>query len=563
MRELLPALPWELIHAYNTPAHASVTTFEFDSPLPWLMLVTFEPDSSVGTVAHEVFHLTHRVMEFTRAEFSHEPYAYLYQWLFRTILMITHEHPDPECLIATEDKDAGNITWLNTEHDLGLTPLSVLNKTIEEHLQQTTNHQPPSPIRKCNMSNNTSETNKPSVWSRIRTTCLNTSEHRAFMFACSAFFVILTRVIRHPEGLLDANRHAFSGCLGDPSTLALFMDAFGYYLAVSVKAVFFSIFFTAFAGVVFFVLDSCVSNAVGFCKGTADLCVYAYKNVTTPSQKRKRPVVTSYDIETKPRSLLTRIRDRVLCSTAWVIERMWFMVLMNFLVSVLAAGIMYVISAPKVCYAQSTLGYSIGIYCVLFIGLMFVPIQVVLSMSFNDYTKHRNIRERMSFLVASAYTRAHMVDHSLTRSYMPEPRSTEQYGFYYSLCIENLDDHMVVLRWYRPLALIKDTKYNCPAQLFVTLDAWNSVLRFVVDPAYPYTGEFTEKTVNVHDITTEQLFQIMHEFQDAVDRLHRAYIEEQAMAEEADTYVDPDEEDAESDDDEDDSETDSETTESA
>lgn len=139
MRELLPALPWELVHAYNTPAHASVTTFEFDSPLPWLMLVTFEPDSSVGTVAHEVFHLTHRVMEFTRAEFSHEPYAYLYQWLFRTILMITHEHPDPECLIATEDKDAGNITWLNTEHDLGLTPLSVLNKTIEEHLQQTIN----------------------------------------------------------------------------------------------------------------------------------------------------------------------------------------------------------------------------------------------------------------------------------------------------------------------------------------------------------------------------------------------------------------------------------------
>lgn len=393
------------------------------------------------------------------------------------------------------------------------------------------------------MSNNTSETNKPSAWARIRTSCLDTSDHRALVFVCLAFFVILAWVILHPEGLLDANRHAFSGCLGDPSTLALFMDAFGYYLAVSTKAVFFSIFVTAFASVVFFVCDSCITNAVGFCKGTVEICAHVYKDVTTPS--RKRPVVTSYDIETKRRSLLTRIQDRVLCGIAWVIERMWFMVLMNFLVSVLAAGIMYVISAPKVCYAQSTLGYSIGIYCVLFVGLMFVPIQVVLSMSFNDYTKHRNIRERMSFLVASAYTRAHMVDHSLTRCYMPEPRSTEKYGFYYSLCIENLADHMVVLRWYRPVALIRDTKYNCPAQLFVTLDAWNSVLRFVVDPAYPFANELTtEKTVNVHDITTEQLFQIMHEFQDIVDRRHRAYIEERAMAEEADTFADvgPDDE---------------------
>jgi hypothetical protein len=133
--KLLPGIPWELIRSSDNSADASVITFEFDSGLPWLMIVTASPDSDVSSIAHEVFHLTHRVMQYIRAdEFSHEPYAYLYHHLFENILMITHEKSSERVDFCDDSRDLEMIEYLNSEHDLQLKPLNELNKLIMENI---------------------------------------------------------------------------------------------------------------------------------------------------------------------------------------------------------------------------------------------------------------------------------------------------------------------------------------------------------------------------------------------------------------------------------------------
>lgn len=131
---LLPAIPWDLLRDHDTSANASVITFEFDSELPWLMIVTAEPNATVETIAHEVFHLTHRVMQYIRAEFEHETHAYLYGFLFRTLTSVTHGGSSERFDFDDRSHDLEMIEFLNAEHSLALTSMTKLNNVIDENV---------------------------------------------------------------------------------------------------------------------------------------------------------------------------------------------------------------------------------------------------------------------------------------------------------------------------------------------------------------------------------------------------------------------------------------------
>ena len=135
IKALLPAIPTDLLRRYDTSAHASVIT-NLRSELPWLVFVTAEPDATLVTIAHEVFHLTHRVMEYVKADFEHETHAYLYEFLFRTISLVTHEKSDIRVGFDDHSMDSDMIEFLNSEHNLGLTSMTRLNKIIEDYLHE-------------------------------------------------------------------------------------------------------------------------------------------------------------------------------------------------------------------------------------------------------------------------------------------------------------------------------------------------------------------------------------------------------------------------------------------
>jgi hypothetical protein len=133
--KLLPAIPLEHLMFANTPAHASVITMEADSNLGWLMFLTASPSSDVACIAHEVFHLTHRILEYVNSDFSHEPYAYLHQYLFHKVTSITHNQPEAPVAFTDTTQDMELITWLNNQDDLCLEPCELLNERIVKHLE--------------------------------------------------------------------------------------------------------------------------------------------------------------------------------------------------------------------------------------------------------------------------------------------------------------------------------------------------------------------------------------------------------------------------------------------
>lgn len=47
---------------------------------------------TVGDIAHEVFHTVHHVFEYVEGDFSHEPYAYLCDWLTTWVYRQARRH---------------------------------------------------------------------------------------------------------------------------------------------------------------------------------------------------------------------------------------------------------------------------------------------------------------------------------------------------------------------------------------------------------------------------------------------------------------------------------------
>lgn len=135
--KLLPGISFEHVMHANYEAHASVITLD-DLRLRWLMFVTACSKADLETMAHEAFHLTHRIMEHTQAEFSHEPYAYMHGYLFKTLTTITHSKHELQVDFSDAGLDMELITQLNEQHpELCLEPLDALNDRILKALEST------------------------------------------------------------------------------------------------------------------------------------------------------------------------------------------------------------------------------------------------------------------------------------------------------------------------------------------------------------------------------------------------------------------------------------------